>query len=150
MKLSKLILVTALLPFMLGACDTLEVDDRKFDDDPKLEFAPTSETVDEGAGPVSTEIQLIGPQRSSDLPVSFSVADSSTAEEGTHFNLASTSATISANSSQTSVSVEVLDNNIDDGDTNYVLYLNLQNSQGIEAAENLRTFTLTIRGVDEE
>lgn len=149
MKLLKLILVTAVLPLTLGACDTLEVDNRKFDDDPKIEFAPLSETVDEGAGTVSTEIQLIGPQRSSDLPVSFSVADSSTAEEGTHFSLGSTSATISANSSQTSVNVEVLDNNMDDGDTNYVLYLNLQDSEEVEAAENLKTFTLTIRGVDE-
>lgn len=150
MKFFKLVLITAVLPLMMGACDTLEVDNRKFDGDPKLEFAPTSETVDEGAGTVSTEIQLIGPQRSSELPVSFSVADSSTAEQGTHFNLGSTSATISANSSQTSVDVEVLDNNIDDGDTNYVLYLNLQDSEDVEAAENLKTFTLTIRGVDEE
>lgn len=150
MKLFKLILITAVLPLMLGACDSLEVDNRKFDDAPKIEFAPLSETVDEGGGTVSTEIQLIGPQRSSDLPVSFSVADSSTAEQGTHFSVGSTSATISANSSQASVDIEVLDNNINDGDTNYVLYLNLQDSQEVEAAENLKTFTLTIRGVDED
>lgn len=149
MKLFKLILITALLPLLIGACDALERDSRKFGDDPKLEFAPLSETADEGEGTVTTEIQLIGSQRSSDLPVSFSVDDSSTAEQGTHFNLGSTSATISSNSSQTPVNIEVLDNDVDDGDTNYVLYLSLENAQEVEPAENLKTFTLTIRGEDE-
>jgi hypothetical protein len=43
----------------------------------------------------------------------------------------------------------VLDNNQDDGDTNYELFLSLQDSEGVEAAENLKTYTLTIRGTDE-
>lgn len=149
MKSLTKILIIALLPLALGACDALQVDSRKFDGDPKLEFAPTTTTVDEGAGSVTTDIQLIGEQRESDLQVNFTVADSSTAVEGTHYTLGSTSATISAGSSKTEVEVQVLDNNVDDGDTNYELFLNLQDSDGVEAAENLKTFTLTIRGTDE-
>lgn len=149
MKLFKLTLILVLVAVLGTACDAFQERDRTFDDDPKLEFVPLSNTVDEGAGTQTVEIQLIGPQRDSDLSVSFSAADSSTAEEGVHYNLPSTSATIPANSSQTDVQVEVLDNAEDDGDSNYVLYLNLQDSQGVEAAENLKTHTLTIRGLDE-
>lgn len=149
MKSLKLILLVGLIPLVLAGCDSLEQDFRGFDDTPKLEFKPLTETVDEGAGTVTAEIQLIGPQRSSDLAVNFSVDDSSTAQSGTHYSLGSTSATIPANSSATEVSVQVLDNDIDDGDTNYELFLSLEDSQGVEAAENLKTYTLTIRGTDE-
>ena len=149
MKSLKILLVFGLIPLVLGGCDALQVDSRKFDDDPKLEFAPTTQTVDEGAGTVTTSIQLIGEQRDSDLNVSYTVADSSTADEGTHYSLGSTSATISAGTSSTDVEVDVLDNSADDEDTDYVLHLNLQDSDGVEAAENLKTFTLVIRGTDE-
>jgi hypothetical protein len=149
MKSLKILLVFGLIPLVLSGCDALQVDSRKFDDDPKLEFAPTTQTVDEGAGTVTTSIQLIGEQRDSDLNVSYTVADSSTADEGTHYSLGSTSATISAGTSSTDVEVDVLDNSADDEDTDYVLYLNLQDSDGVEAAENLKTFTLVIRGTDE-
>lgn len=145
----RLLLFVGLIPLVLAGCDAFERDFRGYDDDPKLEFKPLTQTVDEGAGTVTAQIQLIGPQRSSDLAVNFSVADSSTAQSGTHFSVGSTSATIPANSSSTNVNINVLDNNVDDGDTNYELFLNLQDSQGVEAAENLKTFTLTIRGTDE-
>jgi len=141
---------------LVVGCDFFEQRDRTFDDDPKLEFFPLSETVDEGdaeaAGgsvTVETAIQLIGRQRDSDLTVNYTVADSSTAEEGTHFTLPAASATIEANSSSAPVEVNVLDNNTDDGETNYVLYLNLQEDNEVEPAENLKTYTLTIRGADE-
>ena len=148
--------VLLLAGVLVAGCDFFEQRDRTFDDDPKLEFFPLSETVDEGdaeaAGgtlTVETSIQLIGRQRDSDLTVNYTVADSSTAEEGTHFTLPATSATLPANSSTVPVEVNVLDNNQDDGGTNYVLYLNLQEDNEIEPAENLKTFTLTIRGADE-
>lgn len=149
MKSLKRILIVALIPLVLGACDTLQEEDKSYQDDPKIEFKPRTETVDEGAGTVTTNIQLIGPHRDTDLPVSFVVADSSTAVEGTHYSIGATSATISANSSTTSIDIEVLDNDADDGDTNYELFLVLQDSEGVEAAENLKTYTLTIRGTDE-
>ena len=148
--------VLLLAGVLVAGCDFFEQRDRTFDDDPKLEFFPLSETVDEsdaedagGTVTVETSIQLIGPQRDSDLTVNYVVADSSTAVEGTHFTLPATSANIAANSSSAPVEVNVLDNNVDDGDTNYVLYLNLQDDNEVEPAENLKTYTLTIRGADE-
>lgn len=167
MKLRHTVVGIGAIILLFSGCDAFEQRDRTFDDDPKIEFFPTSQTVDEAdldaagnsAAPVSIEIQLIGPQRENDLPVSFSVltpADTSlsgagqeVAEEGVHYNIPSTSSTISAGSSQTSVNVEVLNNDSNDGDTNYVLFLNLQDSDGAAAAENLSTHRLTIRGADE-
>lgn len=133
----------------LGACDLFEKRNRAFDDDPKVEFFPTSQVADEGAGAVTFEVQLIGPQRDSELPVTFTVADSSTAVQGTHYELGSTSATIPSNSSQTEVTLTVLDDNQDNGGSNFQLFLNLQGTDGVEAAENLDAYTLTIRGADE-
>jgi hypothetical protein len=134
----------------LSACDFFEQPDRTYTDDPKLEFKPLTQTADEGAGTVTTEAQLIGPQRDSDLPVNFVVDDSSSADAGEQYTLGSTSATIPAGESDADVTIDVLDNDIDDGDTNYILYLTLQASEGVEPAVNLKTYTLTIRGTDEE
>lgn len=150
MKSLRLVLALLLVTLSFSACDFFEQEERTFTDDPQIEFFPLTENVDEGDLTVTTKIQLIGPQRDSDLPVSFAVSDESTAQEGTHYNLNSTSATIPANSSSTEVTIDVLDNDQDDGDTNYELILELQDSEGVEAAENLKTYTLTIRGQDEE
>ena len=149
MKSLNVVLVLALMGLSLSACDFFEQRDRTYTDDPKLEFFPLTETVDEADTTLTTNIQLIGPQRSSELPVSFAVADSSTAVEGTHYTLGATSTSIASGSSSTEVTINVLDNAENDGDTNYELFLVLQDSEGVEAAENLKTFTLTIRGVDE-
>jgi uncharacterized protein YcfL len=153
------VLGAVLLAMIVGACDMFETRDRTFDDDPKIEFFPLSDGVDEaelddsfGATDdttITTNVQLIGPQRDSDLSVSLVVDDSSTAEEGVHYTLPSTSATIDANSSTAEVSVTVLNNTQNDAGTNYELFLTLQDSQGVEAAENLKTYTLTIVGSDE-
>jgi hypothetical protein len=155
--------VLLLAGILVAGCDFFEQRDRTFDDDPKLEFFPLSETVDEGdaeaAGgtlTVETSIQLIGRQRDSDLTVDYTVVDTTleaegaeAAEEGTHFTLPATSATLPANSSTVPVEVNVLDNNQDDGETNYLLFLRLQEDNEVEPAENLKTYTLTIRGADE-
>jgi hypothetical protein len=155
--------VLLLTGVLVAGCDFFEQRDRTFDDDPKLEFFPLSETVDEsdaedagGTVTVETSIQLIGRQRDSELPINYTVVDTTleaegaeAAEEGTHFTLPATSATIAANSSSAPVEVNVLDNNMDDGNTNYVLFLRLQEDNEVEPAENLKTFTLTIRGADE-
>lgn len=149
MKPTKTLLILALVAFSLSACDLLDQESTVYEGPPKIGFYPLTETVDEGADTVTTEIQLIAPQRDSDLQVNFTVADSSTAVEGTHYNLSSTTATIPAGESIAEVSIEVLGNNQDDGDTNYELFLTLQDSESVEAAVNLKTYTLTIRGVDE-
>lgn len=139
----------------LSACDFFEQPEFEYDDDPQLEFFPLDETVDERPDSVATQtvttnIQLIGPQRDDALPVSFVRTDSSTAVEGVHYSLGSTSASIPAGESAAEVTIEILNNDEDDGDTNYELFLTLQDSEGVRAAENLKTYVLTIRGVDEE
>jgi len=150
MKSLNAVLLVALLGVSLSACDFFEQRDRSYQGPPQLEFAPLNETVDEGDGAVATNVQLIGPQRDSALPVTFVVDDSSTAVEGTHYSLGSTSVSIPAGASAAEVSIEVLDNDADDGDTNYELFLSLQSSDGVEPAANLQTFVLTIRGTDED
>lgn len=149
----------------INGCDVFEQRNRTFNDDPLIEFFPTSETLNESAlddsgedaVSVPIEIQLIGPQRDTDLQVSFSAntdtslsgSNAEVAEEGVHYNLPSTNATISSGSSQTTVNVEVLNNDVDDGGTDHVLFLDLQDSGEVAAAENLDTHVLTIRGADE-
>lgn len=156
MRFFRILLILGLVG-SLTACDLFERRDRTYQGDPKLEFFPLSATVDEGdveAAPgdavgLTTSIQLIGRQRDSELPITFTVADSSTAVEGTHYTLPSTSTTLPADSSSVPVQINVLDNSADDGDENFVLFLNLQESNGVAPAENLRTFRLTFRGEDE-
>ncbi|MCS3703464.1 DUF4843 domain-containing protein [Salinibacter ruber] len=150
-------LAVAILFVSIGGCDMFDRRDRSFSDDPKLEFFPLDNGIeestldDEGISEtsVTTNIQLIGPQRDSDLSVNFTVDDSSTAEEGVHYTLPSTTATIEANSSTAEASINVLNNDQDDGGTNHILYLSLQDSEDVEAAANLKTYTLTIEGSDE-
>jgi hypothetical protein len=149
MKSLNAVLLVALLGVSLSACDFFEQRDRSYQGPPQLEFAPLTATVDEGDGTITTNVQLIGPQRDAALPVNYVVDDTSTAVEGTHFNLATTSVSIDAGESAADVEIDILDNDADDGDTNYVLYLSLQESDGVEPAANLRTFVLTIRGTDE-
>ncbi|MCS3750296.1 DUF4843 domain-containing protein [Salinibacter ruber] len=150
-------LAVAILFASIGGCDMFDRRDRSFSDDPKLEFFPLDNGIeestldDEGISEtsVTTNIQLIGRQRDSDLSVNFTVDDSSTAEEGVHYTLPSTTATIEANSSTAEASINVLNNDQDDGGTNHILYLSLQDSEDVEAAANLKTYTLTIEGSDE-
>jgi hypothetical protein len=164
MRFFRILLILGLVG-SLTACDLFERRDRSYQGDPKLEFFPLSATVDEGdveAAPgdavgLTTSIQLIGRQRDSDLPITFTVVDTSfedsenveVAEEGDHYTLPSTSATLPADSSSVPVQINVLDNSVDDDSTSYVLTLRLQESDGVAPAENLRTFSLTLRGADE-
>jgi hypothetical protein len=162
MRSLNLFLAFVLAGALMTGCDFFEQRDRTYTDDPKLEFFPLSETIDEGATDgntdttITTAVQLIGPQRDSDLSVNFSVVDTieigdeaEYAEEGVHYSLPSTSTTIPANASSGEVEITVLDNDQADAGQNYVLFLTLEESNGVEPAENLKTYTLTIRGTDE-
>lgn len=140
-------MMLALIPLLVGSCDIFEERSRVFDGDPGLEFSPLSESTDEGVDEAAT-IQLIGEQRDSDLAVSVSVSSQSTAQAGVHYNLSSTTATISAGTSAVELPIDVLDNTADDGGQSWRLILTLQDSDGVEAEPNLNTYTLTINGVD--
>ena len=150
MKISKTLrtlMMLALIPLLVGSCDIFEERSRVFDGDPGLEFSPLNESTDEGVDEAAT-IQLIGEQRDSDLTVSVAVSGESTAQAGVHYNLNSTTATISAGTSAVDLPIDVLDNTDDDGGQSWRLILTLQDSQGVEAEPNLNTYTLTINGVD--
>lgn len=146
--------ITALLlvMFVLGACDLFpifEKRDRTFDGDPQVEFKPIESTRNEGSGTTSVAVQLIGPQRESDLSVNFSVnSDGTTAQSGVHYNLVSSSpVTIAANSSSTVIEIDILADSMP-GDETRTLVLTLEGGGGVEAAANFDTYTLTIRGVE--
>jgi len=150
MRLLKLLLVVGLVT-SLSACDVFEQRERTFDDDPKLEFFPLQASGSEADAPntLNVEIQLIGPQRESDLDVSFSVDDSTTAEQGTHFRLPANTATIPANSSQTTVQIQVLDDTIDNGGETLQVFMSLDDENEVEPAENLKTFRLDLPRTNE-
>lgn len=155
---------TRLLPVLfvslfLGGClnDLFDQDSQTFRGDLQLEFRPLNETVVDTAGAAiepedePLRIQLIGEQRSSDLSVSFEVdTQNSTAVAGTHFNLVTTSPiTLPANSSSTGeIEIEIIEDSVPDGEV-VTLLLVLQDSDGVKAAENLKTYTLTIEGFEE-
>jgi hypothetical protein len=120
----------------------------------QVEWYPLSRTVTEPAsggasGTTAIEIQLIRTQNSSDQQVNFSVdAANSTAVAGTHYNLQTSSpATIAANTWETTVTIEILDSPLTAGQSGTLVLL-LEDGNGVEAAVNLRTHTLTILGQD--
>ena len=150
----KSVLTVILVGLLISACDLTEERDRSYTGDARLEFFPQSDEIEEGANGVTTDIQLIGPQQDSDLQVDFVVIDSARsgatqAEEGVHYEIESSSATIETGTSSAEVAINVLDNDLDDGDVEYDLLLEIQESDGIEPAENLKVYTLTIEGQDE-
>lgn len=137
------LLLIALFAITTTSCDLFELRDRSFNtDDPQVEFFPLSESVS-GDGSININVQLIGEQRASDLPLSVTiVGESTTAVEGTHFSLPSTSVTIEANSSTAPFTINYTGSNVTSGPV--VLVLELQGTDEVRAAPNLRRHTLTI------
>lgn len=146
------IAAAVLLPLLLGGClnDLFEKRKRTYDGPDVVEFYPTSQTLNESNQEMKTvevEIQLIGPQRESASEIAYSVdGEATTAEEGTHFRLATTSpATIPSGSSHATVELEIPANTLPEDETRTVV-LRLEGGSGIEAADNYDTFSLTLRG----
>lgn len=126
------------------SCDSLfSTQDRSYQDDPKVEVKPTSTSVDEG-GEVEISVQLIGPQRDSDLQVNFSTSGS--AESGTHYEPLGSSATISAGSSSTVITVNT--NDVQDEGDSVELVIELTGTDAdVGVATNVSTSTVFIDGV---
>ncbi len=144
------LLILALLPlFFIGCNDLFDKGDAEkvYDGPPVVGFFPLEQEVAVGAGGTAVEIQLIGAQRDSDLSVNFSVDGSSTAEAGTHYNLVSSSpVTLESGSSTVNVQIEVIADSVPEG-SEVRLTLNLDGaSDGVDAAENLSTTNIFIRG----
>lgn len=145
------ILTLLFVPLFLSGClnDLFEQKSQTFDGEPKLEFRPQNDTFDEDEGTIEVLVQLIGPQRESDLSVAFSVNTSETdAESGTHYNLVTSSpVTLAANSSAATVTIDLNGTTLDDGEVR-TLVLTLDEGNEVTPAENLKNYTLTIEGVD--
>jgi len=144
------LLILALLPlFFIGCNDLFDEGDanKVFDGPPQVAFAPLEREANVGAGTTSIEVQLIGAQRDSDLQVNFSVDDGSTAEAGTHYNLVTSSpVTLEAGTSTVNVQIQLIAGSVPEG-SEVRLTLNLEGaSDGVEAAENLNTSNIFIRG----
>lgn len=100
--------------------------------------------VNDGAGALTTEVNLVGAHRSSDLTVTYTVDPESTAVAGTHYTTSGT-LSIPANSSFGTCEVSILDASIPTGES-VTLILVLQESGGIAPSENFRRFTYVING----
>jgi hypothetical protein len=149
-KIKASLLTILFVGSLFAGCDLLDQEDRTFDDT-QLGFASFSQTIAEPASggasvKFSKTVQLIGSQRSSDLSVTIAADDSSTAVAGTHYNFSSP-VTIASETSSSELVVNVLDSPLADGESK-VLYLSIQESDGIKPAKNFRTLTVTIKGTN--
>ncbi len=145
--------VIILLVFAFGLTSCFEEDVERHFEGAFLEFAEVAldrtpddfqSNVDDGAGALTTEVNLVGAQRGAALTVTYTIDPESTAVEGTHFATPGT-LSIPANSSFGDCEVTILDGNIPAGES-VTLILVLQESEGIAPSENFRRFTYVISG----
>jgi len=135
------LLIAFILPLLFLGCDMNDLFDegdvrKTFDDDPQVEFKPLQQEVSAASGQATVAVQLIGPQRDSDLAVSFSVGGNSTAQAGVHYNIVTPSpVTIAAGTSTVNVVVELVPGSVEGAPVD--LYLNLEGGDGVPAAPNL-------------
>ena len=145
--MKKKLILLALLPLMFLGCDDLfDVGDtdKVYDGPPLLGFFPLQQEVNQDDGTFTVEVQLIAEQRTSDLPVTFSVNGSSTAVAGTHYNIVTPSpVTIAAGTSSVDIEIELIDGSLAAGASSVTFILDLEGSTDVQADPNLdqsRTF----------
>lgn len=145
------LLIIALLPLMLMGCDMNDLFDegdanKVYDGPTVVGFFPLQQEVAASSGTASVEVQLIGEQRNSALSVNFTVAGSSTAQAGVHYNIVTSSpVSLPANASTVDVVIELIPDNLEAGQT-VRLDLNLQGGDGVEASANLANAKIFIAG----
>ena len=91
-------------------------------------------------------VQLIGPQRGTDITLDFSVRPTSTAIEGTHFQFRPTGArtvTIPANSSFGYILLDMIPNSVTSGSK--VVQMDLLGNESVMASKNYHAFFVTIK-----
>lgn len=136
--------------FTLTGCFDDDVADNIFNDQSQVEFDRIAtnvnyiRSVSVGAGSVTEQVNLIGPQMAVEQTISFSVDPAnSTAVAGTHYNLNGGSFTIPVNSSFGDCTVEILGGAIPAGETR-TLTLVLEGNAEIKAAGNYKSLTIVI------
>ena len=118
----------------------------------QLEFEQVGGTystaVANGAGPVSLQVNLIGPQQDQDLTASYAIdEENTTAVEGTHYSVPDGgSFTIPAGESFGQAVIQVLqDSGLAPGESvNIVMQLQGSSNSELVPAENFRTFTVQV------
>lgn len=151
-NINKTILAVIFASVSVLNCGLLEQEDRTLNE-LQLGFADFSDVATEpasGGASISRQetVQLIGAQRSSALNISYTIDESSTAEEGVHYTVTSSNPLVlDANTSSVELNFDLLDSPLSDGES-ATLIINLEDSEGIIAAPNFRTYTLTIEGAD--
>lgn len=93
-------------------------------------------------------VQLVGPHRSADTQVAFSVSSESTAVEGQHFNFKPAKArtvTIPANSSVGYILTEPVENSLTTVGEIKTIILNLDENQDPKPSVNYATFKLSLK-----
>lgn len=143
------LIVLALIPLLFVGCldDLFDEGDveNTFDGPAQLEFKPLQAEFNLAAGQGAIQVQLIGPQRDSDLSVSFSVDGSSSAVQGTHYTFQTTSpVTIESGTSSANVVINLIEDSLD-GET-VRLTLTLDDGNEVQPAENLKTSNIFITG----
>lgn len=145
------LLIIALLPLMFMGCDMNDLFDegdanKVYDGPTVVGFFPLQQEVAASSGTASVEVQLIGEQRNSALSVNFTVAGSSTAQAGVHYNIVTSSpVSLPANASTVDVVIELIPDNLEAGQT-VRLDLNLQGGDGVEASVKLAKAEIFIAG----
>lgn len=155
LKLSVLIM----LPLLMLGCFEDHAAKYHLDDINQVEWAPPdrsssslSYTAELEANQAESktlefEVQLIGAQTDSDRSVSVDVADTD-ADEGTHFQVLNSDVTIPANSNHGTVEVEILAENVQNGEEFYVI-LELQEGSELGVAVNMKDLTLNVEKAED-
>lgn len=112
----------------------------------QVEFNPVTATLRTAqATQYEMKIQLIGPHQDVPINVRFEIdTANSTSQLGTHFDFESMNVTIPANSSFGYIKVNAIPQNVTGITTLRVVLLG-DDTGKVKAAENYKTFTLTIR-----
>lgn len=148
------ILVLFLLPLLFAGCNDLfdKGDTEKTYDGPDyIIFKPLELEAEEGES-VTIEVQFISSRglADSDVTANISVTDGGgdVPLESGHYELSATSVTIASGSASTELTVNFPADSGLEGGEEVILLLTLEDTGNVEAAENLKTSTIFLQGVD--
>jgi hypothetical protein len=147
MKLITLLKITLTGAVLFGLLGCFPDNSRIYDGPVQVEFNPTSDTQRMSNGNTyNATIQLIGPHQDSDINLNFEIdTENSTAVLGEHFELSGFTTVLPANSSFATITVNAIEENIDDERPVVVITLLGDDSGEVIPAENYKTFQLTLR-----
>lgn len=139
------LLILALIPFFAIGCNDL-FDAGDFDktwDGLQLGLSPQSQEKSiEEDGAFTVEVQLIGEQQSQDVNVDFSVSEDGV-EEGVHYTITASPATIEAGESTVDIVVDLIEDSLGE-DESGTLTITLDESSDVELATKLLESETTI------